>query len=294
MTTSTPSSSSRSAQSSTSSSTPPNPSLHTTLPTCEALLVTYTQGVARITLNRPDRLNSLTTQMFAELNAVLTFLDAQPDLRGVVLTGAGRGFCAGQDQQERPALPDGQRHDLGVGLDTNYRPLIQRLRALPVPVVCVVNGVAAGAGLSLALACDVVIAVESAKFVQAFDKIGLLPDAGATWFLPRLIGQGRAMGWTLSGEAIDATRAEQWGLIWQSIPDALLEDTLATTATRLASGPTRAHAAAKHALLASTDQTLDQQFDLERDLQRELGYSDDYLEGITAFAQKRKPVFTGR
>jgi 2-(1,2-epoxy-1,2-dihydrophenyl)acetyl-CoA isomerase len=264
------------------------------LPACEVLLVTYTQGVARITLNRPDRLNSLTAQMVAELNAVLTFLDAQPDLRGVVLTGAGRGFCAGQDQQERPALPDGQRRDLGEGLDTNYRPLILRLRALPVPVVCVVNGVAAGAGLSLALACDVVIAVESARFVQAFEKIGLLPDAGATWFLPRLIGQGRAMGWTLSGEAIDAKRAEQWGLIWQCIPDALLEDTLATTSTRLASGPTRAHAAAKHALLASTDQTLDQQFDLERDLQRELGYSEDYLEGITAFAQKRKPVFTGR
>jgi 2-(1,2-epoxy-1,2-dihydrophenyl)acetyl-CoA isomerase len=263
------------------------------LPDVDTLLVTYSASVARITLNRPERLNSLTAQMFADLAAVLSFLEAQSDLRGVVLTGAGRGFCAGQDQQERPPLPDGQRRDLGIGLDQNYRPLVLRLRALPVPVVCVVNGVAAGAGLSLALACDVVIAVESARFIQAFDKIGLLPDAGATWFLPRLIGQGRAMGWTLSGEPLTAQQAEQWGLIWQRIPDAQLDDTIAATAARLAAGPTRAHAAAKRALLASSDQTLEQQFDLERDLQRELGYSADYLEGITAFAQKRKPAFTG-
>ena len=265
----------------------------TTLPSVDTLQVTYTAGVARITLNRPDRLNSLTTQMFADLAAVLTYLEARSDLRGVVLTGAGRGFCAGQDQQERPPLPDGQRRDLGIGLDQNYRPLILRLRALPVPVVCVVNGVAAGAGLSLALACDVVIAVESARFIQAFEKIGLMPDAGATWLLPRLIGQGRAMGWTLSGEALSAQKAEQWGLIWACVPDEALMDQAMAMAEHFASAPTKGLAFTKKALQASFTNTLPEQLKLEGEMMRELGYSHDYREGVAAFIAKRPAHFKG-
>ncbi|MDM9560026.1 2-(1,2-epoxy-1,2-dihydrophenyl)acetyl-CoA isomerase PaaG [Bordetella petrii] len=255
---------------------------------------TLEDGVGLITLNRPERLNSFTQVMHAELARALDQLEACAQLRGVVITGAGRGFCAGQNLGERKPLPAGQRRDLSEGLRNHYRPLILRLRALPVPVVCVVNGVAAGAGASLALACDVVFAVESARFIQAFGKIGLLPDAGGTWFLPRLVGSARAMGAALFGEAVPAREAEAWGLIWRCIPDAALDDTLAQVARTLANGPTRAYGAAKRALQASSGHTLEQQFDLECELQRELGYTDDYLEGMRAFAEKRPPAFQGR
>jgi 2-(1,2-epoxy-1,2-dihydrophenyl)acetyl-CoA isomerase len=251
-------------------------------------------GVAAITLHRPDRLNSFTAVMHAELARALDALEACHDLRGVIITGAGRGFCAGQDLGERKPLPDGQRRDLGEGLRRNYRPLILRLHALPVPVVCVVNGVAAGAGASLALACDVVYAVESARFIQAFAKLGLAPDAGGTWFLPRRIGLARAMGSALFGETVTASQAEAWGLIWRCIADDALTDTLAQVRATLAQGPTRAYGATKRALYASGGNTLEQQFDLECELQRELGYTDDYLEGSRAFAEKRTPVFRGR
>ena len=205
----------------------------------------------------------------------------------------GPGLCAGQDLSERKPPAAGERRDLSVGLETRYRPLILRLRALPVPVVCVLNGVAAGAGASLALACDVIYAVESARFVQAFSKIGLLPDAGGTWFLPRLVGSARAMGAALFGESVSARQAEAWGLIWRAVPDEALAATLAEIEATLAAGPTRAYAAAKQALHASSGNTLAQQFDLETRLQRELGYTDDYLEGMRAFAEKRPPAFTG-
>ena len=231
--------------------------------------------------------------MHAELARALDALEACEGLRGLIVTGAGRGFCAGQDLSERKPPAAGERRDLSVGLETRYRPLILRLRALPVPVVCVLNGVAAGAGASLALACDVIYAVESARFVQAFSKIGLLPDAGGTWFLPRLVGSARAMGAALFGESVSARQAEAWGLIWRAVPDEALAATLAEIEATLAAGPTRAYAAAKQALHASSGNTLAQQFDLETRLQRELGYTDDYLEGMRAFAEKRPPAFTG-
>lgn len=259
----------------------------------ETLLFEYRSGVGIVTLNRPDRLNSFNDAMHADLARVFDFMEAQPDLRGVVLTGAGRGFSAGQDQQERPPLPEGQTRDMGAALERFYRPLILRMRALPVPIVAIVNGVAAGSGVSVALACDVVIAVESARFIQAFSKLGLMPDAGSTYFMPRLIGTARAMGASLFGDAIGARQAESWGLIWQCIPDDELSATLDTVVRRLANGPTRAFGATKQAILASGGNTLDLQFDVERDLQRSLGLTDDYREGVASFTEKRRPVFKG-
>ncbi|CAP41149.1 2-(1,2-epoxy-1,2-dihydrophenyl)acetyl-CoA isomerase PaaG [Bordetella petrii] len=260
----------------------------------EQIRFTLEDGVGVITLNRPDRLNSFTAVMHAELARALDTLEACAELRGLVITGAGRGFCAGQDLSERKPLPAGQRRDLSEGLRNFYRPLVLRLRALPVPVVCLVNGVAAGAGASLVFACDVVYAVESARFIQAFSKIGLLPDAGGTWFLPRLVGSARAMGAALFGDTVSARQAEQWGLIWRCIPDGDLDATRAQVVATLAGGPTRAYAATKQALQAASGNTLAQQLDLECDLQQQLGYTDDYLEGMRAFAEKRPPAFQGK
>jgi 2-(1,2-epoxy-1,2-dihydrophenyl)acetyl-CoA isomerase len=251
-------------------------------------------GVARITLNRPERLNSFTDLMRDELSRALEEARAHPGLRGVVITGAGRGFCAGQDLADRKPLPEGQRRDLSEGLRMGYRPLLERLRSMPVPVVGLVNGVAAGAGMSFALACDVVFAVESAKFVPAFNKIGLVPDMGGSWFLPRLVGEGRAMGIALFGETLTARQAADCGLIWRCVPDADLQATLDEISVTLAQAPTLALAATRQALRASRDNTLMQQFDLEAELQRTMGYTDDYLEGMKAFAEKRAPRFTGR
>ncbi|MCD0504608.1 enoyl-CoA hydratase [Bordetella petrii] len=260
----------------------------------EQIRFSLEDGVGIITLNRPDRLNSFTSAMHAELARALDTLENCAVLRGVVITGAGRGFCAGQDLTERKPLPEGQRRDLSEGLRNNYRPLVLRLRALPVPVVCLVNGVAAGAGASLVFACDVVYAVESARFIQAFSKIGLLPDAGGTWFWPRLVGSARAMGAALFGDSVPARQAAEWGLIWRCIPDADLDATRAQVVTTLAGGPTRAYGATKRALQAASGNTLEQQFDLECELQKQLGYTDDYQEGMRAFAEKRPPAFQGK
>lgn len=254
----------------------------------------YDRGVGTIRLNAPDRLNSFNSAMREDLGRGIAFLQARDDLRGVILTGNGRGFCAGQDLTERKSLAEGEIRDLGAGLDANYRPLITGLRALPVPVLALVNGVAAGAGVSLALACDVIIALESAKFIQAFTKIGLVADAGGTYFMPRLIGTARAMGASLFAEPITARQALDWGMIWKVVPDAEREQTLIDYRERLASGATRAYAATKRAIHASAGNNFDQQFALECELQTQLGHTADYVEGVRAFAEKRAAQFQGR
>jgi len=260
----------------------------------ENILFESNHGVARITLNRPDRLNSFTSAMHAEVRDALGAVRLDPTARVLLLTGAGRGFCAGQDLGDRAVAPGSEPVDLGESIDNNYRPLVLRLRALPLPVVCAVNGVAAGAGANIALACDLVIAAKSASFIQAFCKIGLIPDAGGTYFLPRLIGSARAMGLALSGDKLSAEQAAAWGLIWKCVDDAEFPEAVESLAAQLAQAPTLGLAAIKRALHASADNSLEAQLDLERDLQRELGYSADYREGVTAFLEKRAPRFTGK
>ncbi|HKU87143.1 MAG TPA: 2-(1,2-epoxy-1,2-dihydrophenyl)acetyl-CoA isomerase PaaG [Casimicrobiaceae bacterium] len=251
-------------------------------------------GIARITLNRPDRLNSFTTQMHGELRDALSRVATAGDARVLLLTGAGRGFCAGQDLSDRAVAPGDAPVDLGVSIAENYRPLVLALRNLPLPVVCAVNGVAAGAGANVALACDIVVAAKSASFIQAFCRIGLVPDSGGTYFLPRLVGAARAMGLAMLGDKLPAEQAVAWGLIWKCVEDAELVSTTDALLTHLAQAPTRGLAAIKRALNASAGNSLEQQLDLERDTQRELGYSDDYREGVAAFLEKRPPKFTGR
>ena len=250
-------------------------------------------GIARITLKRPDRLNSFTAQMHRELREALASA-SDGHARVLLLTGEGRGFCAGQDLSDRAVAPGEAPVDLGASVEENYKPLVLTLRALPVPVVCAVNGVAAGAGANIALACDIVIAARSASFIQAFCKIGLVPDSGGTFFLPRLIGSARAMGLALLGDKVSAEQAAGWGMIWKCVDDADLASTTEALLAQLAQAPTRGLAAIKRALYASSANTLEQQLDLERDLQRDLGFSSDYREGVAAFLEKRPPQFTGR
>jgi 2-(1,2-epoxy-1,2-dihydrophenyl)acetyl-CoA isomerase len=219
---------------------------------------------------------------------------ADRSVRVLLLTGAGRGFCAGQDLGDRAVAPGQAAVDLGASIERNYLPLVRALRELPLPVVCAVNGVAAGAGANLALACDLVIAAKSASFIQAFCRIGLVPDSGGTYFLPRLVGSARAMGLALLGDKLPAEEAARWGLIWKCVDDPELASTVETLLQGLAQAPTRGLAAIKRALHASPQNDLDAQLALERDLQRELGYSDDYREGVAAFVGKRPPRFTGR
>jgi len=251
------------------------------------------EGYALVTLNRPDRLNSFNPEMHGRLRDALDEIAARTDVRAMLLTGAGRAFCAGQDLSERRTAPDAPPPDLGASLDANFNPLVRRLRALPIPVVCAVNGVAAGAGANVALACDIVLAARSASFVQAFCKLGLVPDSGGTYFLPRLVGSARAMGLALLGDRIDGEEAERIGLIWKCVDDARLAEEARSLASRLAGQPTRGLAAIKGALQASALNSLDQQLDLERDLQRELGRTNDYREGVAAFLEKRPPRFQG-
>ena len=258
------------------------------------ILLDLRDGIARITLNRPDRLNSFNDAMHASLRDGLDRVRADASVRVLSLTGAGRGFCAGQDLSDRAVAPGGSPVDLGASIERNYQPLILGLRALPMPVVCAVNGVAAGAGANIALACDLVIAAKSASFIQAFAKIGLVPDSGGTYWLPRLVGPARAMGLALLGDKLSADQAAQWGLIWKCVDDAELTPTVDTLLAQLATAPTSGLAAIKRALHASDRNTLEQQLALERDLQRALGYSDDYREGVAAFVEKRAPRFSGR
>lgn len=259
----------------------------------ETILFEVADGIARLTLNRPDRLNSFTTVMHEEVAAALAIVDQDAAVRTLVVTGAGRGFCAGQDLSDRAVAPGGAPVDLGDSIDRYYGPLIQRLTSLDKPVICAVNGVAAGAGANIALACDIVFAARSAKFIQSFANIGLIPDSGGTWVLPRLVGQARALGLTMTGEPLSAERAESWGLIWKCVDDEALADTVTALATRFATGPTRGLAATKHAIRASSLKSLEDELLVERDLMRELGTSADYQEGVAAFMGKRPPVFTG-
>ncbi|MBK9114179.1 MAG: 2-(1,2-epoxy-1,2-dihydrophenyl)acetyl-CoA isomerase [Betaproteobacteria bacterium] len=260
----------------------------------ESILYDNAGGIARITLNRPDRLNSFTAAMHAELADALARVKADAAVRVLLLTGAGRGFCAGQDLSDRAVAPGGTPVDLGESIGKYYAPLVLTLRELPLPVVCAVNGVAAGAGANIALACDIVIAARSASFVQAFCKIGLVPDSGGTYFLPRLVGTARAMGLALLGDKLTAQQAEEWGLVWRCVEDAELAPTVDALLQHFAQAPTRGLAATKRALHASAGATLAAQLVLERDLQRELGWSDDYREGVAAFVGKRPPHFTGK
>ena len=247
-----------------------------------------------ITLNRPDKLNAFNPDMHAALRAALEQALDNAEIRALLLTGAGRGFCAGQDLSERNVSADAAPIDLSVSLGSNYNPLVRRLRALPKPIVCAVNGVAAGAGANIALACDIVVAARSASFVQSFARLGLVPDSGGTYFLPRLVGTARAMGLAMLAEKLTAEDAERWGLIWKVVDDESLMDEATKLARTLASGPTKGYGLVKKALYASPGNTLDAQLDLERDLQREAGFSADYREGVAAFMQKRKPDYTGK
>ncbi len=255
------------------------------------LTVTDHGGWTELTLNRPDRLNSFNEALHGALADALDAA-AEDDCRAVLLTGAGRGFCAGQDLSDR-ANAEGPL-DLGATIEAFYNPLIRRIRGLHKPVVCAVNGVAAGAGANIALACDIVLAARSAKFIQAFSKIGLVPDSGGTYFLPRLIGDARARALMLLAEPLSAETAAEWGLIWKVIDDAALMDEARALTARLATQPTQGLALTKAALNASGGNGLNDQLDLERDLQREAGRTPDYREGVKAFMEKRTPNFTGR
>jgi 2-(1,2-epoxy-1,2-dihydrophenyl)acetyl-CoA isomerase len=257
------------------------------------ILYAVSDGIARLTLNRPERLNSFNGQMHAEVRNALGRV-AGDGARVLVLTGASRGFCAGQDLGDRQVAPGGARADLGESIERNYKPLVLALRNLPVPTIAAVNGVAAGAGASLALACDLVIAAKSASFIQSFGKLGLVPDSGATWFLPRLVGTARALGLAMLGDRLPAAEAAAWGLIWRCVEDAEFAATVDALAGQLASAPTRGLVRTREAMQAGSMNTLAEQLDLERDFQRELGYTDDYAEGVAAFAGKRAPRFTGR
>jgi 2-(1,2-epoxy-1,2-dihydrophenyl)acetyl-CoA isomerase len=260
----------------------------------QTILFEAADGIARLTLNRPERLNSFNTVMHAEVQDALATLRADGSARVLILTGAGRGFCAGQDLGDRVVAPDGAPPDLGHSIENFYKPLILSLRRLPLPVIAAVNGVAAGAGANIALACDLVIAARSANFIQSFSKIGLIPDSAGTWFLPRLVGHARAMGLTLLGDKLPAEQAVQWGLIWRCVDDGQLADEVDAIARHLAAAPTRGLARTKQAMLDSWGHTLEQQLDVERDYQQELGRSADYAEGVAAFMEKRAPRFTGR
>lgn len=255
------------------------------------ILLRWQGDVAVITLNRPDKLNSFTRDMHRALVQALDQTQAG-GARALLLTGAGRGFCAGQDLADLDFTP-GHATDLGDLIDTWFNPLVRRLQAMPLPVVAAVNGTAAGAGANLALACDMVLAARSASFIQAFVKIGLVPDSGGTWLLPKRLGMARALGLAMTGDKLSAEEAEKWGLIWETMDDPLLMEQALALATHLAAQPTRALAAIKQSMHASATNSFDAQLDLERDLQRQLGQSHDYNEGVNAFLQKRAPHFKG-
>jgi 2-(1,2-epoxy-1,2-dihydrophenyl)acetyl-CoA isomerase len=259
----------------------------------ENVLFESREGIARLTLNRPERLNSFNVAMHEEVRHALASVEADRAVRVLVLTGAGRGFCAGQDLADRSVAPGAEPPDLGESIEKYYAPLVLTLRRLPIPVVCAVNGVAAGAGANIPLACDITIASRSASFVQAFCKLGLIPDTGGTYFLPRLLGSARAAALAMLGDRISAQQAADWGLIWKCVEDGELIAETDALARHLAKAPTLGLARTKQALQASGLNTLQGQLDVERDFMRELGRSADYREGVAAFMERRPPCFTG-
>lgn len=250
-------------------------------------------GVATLTLNRPTALNSFTAEMHSEVRAAMTQVTDDASIRCLVITGAGRGFCAGQDLGDRAVSTDGGAPDLGESVEKNYNPLIRSIMNLPKPVICAVNGVAAGAGSSIALACDIVLAARSASFIQVFCKIGLIPDSGGTWNLPRAVGLARARGLAMLGDRLSADTAEDWGLIWKCVDDDALAEETQKMARHLATQPTRALGRIKKLLNESGSNTLFEQTELEKEAMQELGQSEDYREGVAAFMEKRPAVFKG-
>src|SRR5512134_1755961 len=252
-----------------------------------SVLVSVEAGVQTLTLNRPEKLNAFTPEMHKELRRALEQALDDRAIGAVLLTGAGRGFCSGQDLSERNVAPGAAPIDLSVSLGSYYNPLVRRMRELPKPIVCAVNGVAAGAGANIALACDVVVAARSASFIQAFSKLGLVPDCGGTYFLARALGAPRALGLALFAERLSAEQAHGWGLIWRCVDDTELMPTVRAMAAQLAGGPTRGFALTKEAIYAAEQRALAAQLELERDFQRELGHTHDYREGVAAFLEKR-------
>lgn len=258
------------------------------------IILEFSNGIARLTLNRPDKLNSFTAAMHEEVREAMNRIRTEPGVRVLLLTGAGRGFCAGQDLADPAVSPGSEPTDLGAPIERYYAPLVLALRALPIPVVCGVNGVAAGAGTNLAFACDLVVAKKSATFIQSFSRLGLVPDTGGTYFLPRLAGTARAMGLALLGEKLNAEQAAEWGLIWKAFDDDVFGIEVEKLLMHLAAAPTLGLASTKQAIYAGADATLQQQLVTERIAMRELGLSEDYAEGVAAFLEKRSPVFHGR
>lgn len=257
-----------------------------------AVLAEKKDGYLLLTLNRPDRLNAFNETMHHALREALAEAANDQHSRAVLLTGAGRAFCAGQDLSDRD-MRGGATPDLGQTLETLYNPLVRQIRGLKKPVICAVNGVAAGAGANIALACDIVLAAQSARFIQAFSKIGLIPDSGGTWLLPRLIGEARAKALAMTGEPLGAETAASWGLIWKAVPDPDLMAEAGKLAANLAAGATAGLALTKELIQLAAEQPLDCQLDAERDAQRLAGRTDDYREGVTAFLEKRPARFSG-
>lgn len=260
----------------------------------DTVLVDLADGVLTLTLNRPDKLNAFNEDMHLALRAGFQRAHDDAEVRAVLLTGAGRGFSAGQDLGDRDPRKGGPAPDLGATLETFYNPTLRLIRSLEKPVICAVNGVAAGAGANIALACDIVLAAQSARFIQAFAKIGLVPDAGGSWSLTRILGEPRAKALALTAQPVSAQQAADWGLIWQAVADDALMDQARALALSLAAGPTRGLGLTKRLIQAAATNSLDDQLDMERDCQREAGRSRDYAEGVTAFLEKRPAVFRGQ
>lgn len=256
--------------------------------------LTIDEGLAILTWNRPDRLNSFNTAMHAEVKDAFKRIKKDASLRCLLITGNGRGFCAGQDLSDRSVAVSEQMPDLAESVEKNYNPLIRNITKLEMPVLCAVNGVAAGAGANIALACDIVFAARSASFIQSFNKLGLVPDSGGTWHLPRLVGQARALSLCLLGEKVKADDAQAMGMIYKVLDDDTLLAEVTAVGKQLAKAPTKGLALIKRAIRVSSNNTLDEQLDLERDLQGVAGRTDDYREGVDAFMNKREPNYQGK